>query len=329
MTTKSCVNHPGATDHDTSECPWSCENRTCRSMSQHHPLCGVVVKGLDVAADRFEVEVGAAQSAPDERDAVLSAGNGLSNIAYTLAQLEGVPLSRYTCELLRMQREQWNKAVASWQRAQSAPVVPLASSLVGRIYLAGPMTGIEHYNFPAFNAEASRLRAQGFHVENPAEHGIVEGADWADYLRYDIGRLATCERIHLLPGWSKSKGARLEVHIAQSLGMHVWYAEGAEDVPAQPAARQEQGDELATAYEAMRVLEDNVTEKAQAIEQQGDEVRRLREALEKARPCVIRDMEAAVRENFGRVGNDPWACAAVDARDAIDAALSGSAEGKA
>lgn len=118
-----------------------------------------------------------------------------------------------------------------------APAIGLSDSRVGRVYIAGPMTGYENYNFAAFNSEAERLRAQGLHVENPADHGVVDGADWADYLRYDIGRLASCERIHLLPGWSKSKGAMLEVHIAQALGMHIWYAEGAEPAPSSDAVQ--------------------------------------------------------------------------------------------
>ncbi len=108
--------------------------------------------------------------------------------------------------------------------------VVLSASRAGRVYIAGPMTGYENYNFAAFNSEADRLRAKGLHVENPADHGVLDGAEWSDYLRYDIGRLATCERIHLLPGWSKSKGARLEVSIAQSLGAGIDYAEGAEAI---------------------------------------------------------------------------------------------------
>lgn len=36
-----------------------------------------------------------------------------------------------------------------------------------------------------------------------------------------------------------------------------------------------------------------------------------------ATPSVEKDMEAAVKENFGRVGNDPWAVRTVDARDAL------------
>lgn len=103
--------------------------------------------------------------------------------------------------------------------------VPLAESRVGRIYLAGPMTGIEDYNFPAFNKEAAALREKGFEVINPADHGIVEGAEWEDYLRYDLAKLVACEGIHFLPGWEMSRGARLEYKVAQALSMKITYAE--------------------------------------------------------------------------------------------------------
>lgn len=99
---------------------------------------------------------------------------------------------------------------------------------VSRVYVAGPMTGLPEFNFPAFNAASAMLRAQGLHVENPAEHGIVDGAEWADYLHYDLGRLATCSEIHLLPGWSNSRGAALEALCAHTLGMTITYGFGAE-----------------------------------------------------------------------------------------------------
>nr|WP_183448463.1 DUF4406 domain-containing protein [Microvirga lupini] len=110
--------------------------------------------------------------------------------------------------------------------------IKLAEDRLSSVYLAGPMTGYDDHNFPAFNACAAKLRGRFAHVVNPAEHGIVEGAEWGDYLRYDIGRLADCASIALLPGWSKSRGAQLEVHIAQKLGMPILLMDGAEEVPA-------------------------------------------------------------------------------------------------
>jgi len=106
-------------------------------------------------------------------------------------------------------------------RAIVEPGVTLQTARANRVYVAGPMTGLEDFNYPAFNAVADRLRAKGYQVENPADHGTVEGAAWADYMAYDLTRLGLCGVIALLPGWEKSQGAQLEVLIAERLGMTV------------------------------------------------------------------------------------------------------------
>lgn len=126
------------------------------------------------------------------------------------------------------------KEAAQMRQVQHAGRVQLAHARRNRVYVAGPMSGMPGHNFPAFNAAADSLRAQGWHVENPAEHGEVDGATWADYMHCDVAMLASCSAIHLLPGWSKSRGATLEAYIAAALGMQFQYAEGAE--PALPAA---------------------------------------------------------------------------------------------
>jgi hypothetical protein len=88
------------------------------------------------------------------------------------------------------------------------------------IYLSGPMTGLPDLNFPAFYSMAARLRAAGYAVINPAEldHPTKE---WSDCLRRDIVALMGCHTVATLPGWEHSKGARLEVLIADRLGMSV------------------------------------------------------------------------------------------------------------
>lgn len=93
-----------------------------------------------------------------------------------------------------------------------------------RIYLAGPMTGLPEFNYPAFHAEAARLRQLGYHVENPAENNAPADTTWSGYLRLALTQLIACEAIALLPGWDKSKGARLEYHVASELGMQVFTA---------------------------------------------------------------------------------------------------------
>lgn len=87
-----------------------------------------------------------------------------------------------------------------------------------RIYVAGPMTGHPHLNFPAFHAEAARLRALGYEVVNPAEINTDPSADWLACMRNDIKHLVDCDAIAMLEGWQSSRGARLEYTIALILG---------------------------------------------------------------------------------------------------------------
>ena len=97
-----------------------------------------------------------------------------------------------------------------------------------RIYLAGPMSGLPDNNYPAFNAEAARLRALGYTVENPAENpepvSLIGEPAWTDYMRLAIAQLVTCHVIALLPGWANSRGAHMEREIAWKLRMRVLMA---------------------------------------------------------------------------------------------------------
>lgn len=87
------------------------------------------------------------------------------------------------------------------------------------VYLSGPMTGLPDYNYPAFNAEAARLRAIGYVVENPAEN--PEQDSWRTYMRAALVQLLRCESLAMLPGWERSRGARIEYDLARDLGMSV------------------------------------------------------------------------------------------------------------
>lgn len=103
------------------------------------------------------------------------------------------------------------------------------------------MTGIPHFNYPAFNAAAHDLRTRGHTVFNPAEHDVqMFGKDIsnptgdaaqaaADYgfdrraaLKADTSWICDhAEAIALLPGWDRSSGARAEKALAQALGLLV------------------------------------------------------------------------------------------------------------
>lgn len=89
------------------------------------------------------------------------------------------------------------------------------------IYISGGMTGYPDLNFPAFHAAAAELRALGHTVVNPAEIDEQPGKEWHEYMRKDIRAMMDCNAIHLLPGWKRSRGARLEHLIAMELGFDV------------------------------------------------------------------------------------------------------------
>jgi len=87
------------------------------------------------------------------------------------------------------------------------------------IYIAGPMTGLPDLNFPTFHTEAARLRSLGHEVINPAEINPDKHLTWLECMRTDIAVLVFCDAVQLLPGWQGSKGATLEHHIAERLGL--------------------------------------------------------------------------------------------------------------
>jgi hypothetical protein len=112
-----------------------------------------------------------------------------------------------------------------------------------KIYLAGPMTGIPEFNYPAFHAAAAQLRAEGHEVFSPAEadnrrHGVdiskgnatgdpkqaaaEHGFDRRIALAEDLAWIcAEADAIAVLPGWENSKGANAELATAYALGLHV------------------------------------------------------------------------------------------------------------
>jgi hypothetical protein len=90
-----------------------------------------------------------------------------------------------------------------------------------RLYISGPMTGLPENNFPAFFEAERILLDAGYEVENPATKGIVEGWAWVDYLKYDLAVLLPCDGVAVLPGWENSRGALLELHVAEALLMPI------------------------------------------------------------------------------------------------------------
>lgn len=115
-----------------------------------------------------------------------------------------------------------------------------------KIYLAGPMRGYKDFNFPAFFAEAKKLRDLGHEVFNPAERDTVEWG--AEKLKTATGSeeevakalgleglslarkcflhdtqyiCSQADAIAVMPGWEESRGAKAEHALAVAIGLEV------------------------------------------------------------------------------------------------------------
>ena len=100
-------------------------------------------------------------------------------------------------------------------------------------YLAGPMTGVPHFNYPLFVRAAAELRqTHDLTVMSPVELDQMSGEDiaraamespdgdlsktaiaetWGDFVSRDLKFVVDhCDSIVFLDGWQKSRGARLE-----------------------------------------------------------------------------------------------------------------------
>ena len=99
-----------------------------------------------------------------------------------------------------------------------------------RGYLSGPMTGVEAYNWPAFDKYAAIWRKHGWTIVSPAEMDLVLGYTQADgptceqALAWDEPVVASCEAIFLLPGWEHSTGVRRELVVAVAHGLDIFDA---------------------------------------------------------------------------------------------------------
>lgn len=116
---------------------------------------------------------------------------------------------------------------AGWlERTNDRPSLFRLPRRAGRrmVYLSGPMTGCDSLNFPAFHAEAKRLRGLGYEVVNPAELNPIPGTPWHACLRADLKALLDCDAIVMLPGWEGSAGAHLEMHVAHRVGLEILQA---------------------------------------------------------------------------------------------------------
>lgn len=93
------------------------------------------------------------------------------------------------------------------------------------IYIAGPMTGIPNFNYPAFHEAESVLKRlfPDAVIENPARNfGGRQDLPYETYLEAAFKQVRRSDTIFLLPGWKESKGVARELEIAKDLKLNIF-----------------------------------------------------------------------------------------------------------
>lgn len=97
-----------------------------------------------------------------------------------------------------------------------------------RVYISGPISGIERETYMAQFAEAERLlRDAGYdRIVNPTRFWVCKWpwlyriVGYRLTLAYDLWRLWRCQRIFLLPNWQNSTGSCIESFSAHKMGLY-------------------------------------------------------------------------------------------------------------
>lgn len=94
------------------------------------------------------------------------------------------------------------------------------------VYIAGPMTNLPKFNYPAFIAKESELVKMGYKVLNPARNKSTneDGSKktWIEFMKDSFNMLEKSTHIYFLEGWEFSPGAQIESIAAKRMEIKVF-----------------------------------------------------------------------------------------------------------
>ena len=95
-----------------------------------------------------------------------------------------------------------------------------------KVYIAGPITGVENYKNVFTEAENVYINS-GWAVMNPSV--LNPGFEHEEYMKVCYSMIDVCDYVCFLPGWEKSKGACMEHGYATAKGKKLGYSIPMED----------------------------------------------------------------------------------------------------
>lgn len=92
-----------------------------------------------------------------------------------------------------------------------------------KIYISGKITGLEHQvAYKIFEDAENNLKSKlNCEVINPMKLEHNHDQSWENFMKQDLKELLDCDYIFLLDNWKFSKGARLELLLADELKIEV------------------------------------------------------------------------------------------------------------
>ena len=93
-----------------------------------------------------------------------------------------------------------------------------------KIYISGKITGLDLAEATLlFHRGELELLAMAQEAINPMTLPHKHDKSWQSYMRECIKALCDCDGIYMIGDWINSKGAAIELHIAQVLGLKIIY----------------------------------------------------------------------------------------------------------
>ena len=100
-----------------------------------------------------------------------------------------------------------------------------------KCYIAGKISTLPEAEYTAnFEQGEREVHALGMVPVSPLklDHSVHD-AEWVSYMKTDLRAMLECDCVYALRDWGFSKGAKIEIHLAISLGIEIVYQQKLND----------------------------------------------------------------------------------------------------